>query len=320
MSARPAPEVALWIAGQPEDALFTTTICQAEILAGLAVMPEGRRRVALETAAHAIFTDDFNGRVLRVRRGGRSVLRGHLRRPSKGRPLDRAARSDDRSRRARQRCRRGHTRYRRFRRLRRPTCRSVAGFILKTSTSSILTTAILRWRSPLLNPPPPAGREGWGRGLPVARRQTRRRLRVLRWRYQDRGTAPVLLERRQSVNRALPHRHVHRQHRAAPRHGRRTPGQGAGRDGARGIHHAKQWRLDHVRQTRELTAGDAGDRRLAAITTRSSRSPPSAARSGGRNRSRCSSAGSAARWQAANPAQSREWGETPHGKRSCCET
>ena len=64
MSAQPSPEVAAWIAGQPEDALFTTTICQAEILAGLAVMPEGRRRVALETAARAIFADDFNGRVL----------------------------------------------------------------------------------------------------------------------------------------------------------------------------------------------------------------------------------------------------------------
>ena len=52
------------MAGQPEDALFTTSICQAEILAGLAVMPEGRRRAALEMAARAIFADDFNGRVL----------------------------------------------------------------------------------------------------------------------------------------------------------------------------------------------------------------------------------------------------------------
>lgn len=64
MGARPSPEVAAWIAGQPEDALFTTTICQAEILAGVAVMPEGRRRVALETAAQAIFADDFKRRVL----------------------------------------------------------------------------------------------------------------------------------------------------------------------------------------------------------------------------------------------------------------
>jgi predicted nucleic acid-binding protein len=64
MGARPVPEVAAWIAGQPDDALFTTTICQAEILSGIAVMPEGRRRSALEMAAQAIFTDDFGGRVL----------------------------------------------------------------------------------------------------------------------------------------------------------------------------------------------------------------------------------------------------------------
>lgn len=64
MGARPAPEVEAWIAGQPEDTLFTTTICQAEILSGLAIMPEGRRRFSFETAARAIFTDDFSGRVL----------------------------------------------------------------------------------------------------------------------------------------------------------------------------------------------------------------------------------------------------------------
>jgi hypothetical protein len=33
-----------------------------------------------------------------------------------------------------------------------------------------------------------------------------------------------------------------------PRHGWCTAGQGSGRDGAGGIHHAKQRRLDHVRQ------------------------------------------------------------------------
>ena len=59
-----------------------------------------------------------------------------------------------------------------------------------------------------------------------------------------------------------------RQHRAAPRHGRRTAGQGSGRDCAGGIHHAKQWLLDHVRQKPELTACHTGDHRLAAITLR----------------------------------------------------
>jgi len=114
--------------------------------------------------------------------------------------------------------------------------------------------SLRRLCTPSLTLPRLRGREGRGRGLPVARRQTRRRLRVLRGRYQGRGTAPVLLKRRQSGDRALPHRHVHRQHRATPRHGWRTAGQGWSRDGTGGLHHAKQRRLDHVRQTPELTA------------------------------------------------------------------
>jgi hypothetical protein len=60
------------------------------------------------------------------------------------------------------------------------------------------------------------------------------------------GPHPFLLERRQFGNRVPPHGHVHRQHRAAPRHGRRAAGQGSGRDRAGGIHHAKQWRPDHL--------------------------------------------------------------------------
>jgi hypothetical protein len=82
---------------------------------------------------------------------------------------------------------------------------------------------------------------------------------------QGRGTAPVLFERRQFGERAHPYRHVHRQHRAAPRHGWRTAGHGSGGDCAGGIHYAKQWRLDHVRQKPELTACDTGDDQLAAI-------------------------------------------------------
>jgi predicted nucleic acid-binding protein len=64
MGSKPVPEVAAWIAGQPEDLLFTATVCQAEVLSGLAIMPDGRRRLALEAAARAIFTEDFDGRVL----------------------------------------------------------------------------------------------------------------------------------------------------------------------------------------------------------------------------------------------------------------
>ncbi|MEE3503557.1 type II toxin-antitoxin system VapC family toxin [Acidiphilium acidophilum] len=64
MGPRPAPEVAAWMARQPDDLLITTAISQAEILSGLAIMPEGRRRRELESAACGIFTEDFEGRIL----------------------------------------------------------------------------------------------------------------------------------------------------------------------------------------------------------------------------------------------------------------
>ncbi len=64
MGAQPVPEVAAWIAGRPEDHLFTTAICEAEIWSGVAILPEGRRRRDLETAARAMFSEDFGGRVL----------------------------------------------------------------------------------------------------------------------------------------------------------------------------------------------------------------------------------------------------------------
>jgi predicted nucleic acid-binding protein len=58
------PEVATWIAAQPAELLFTTSLSQAEILSGLAIMPEGRRRLDLEAAARVMFQEDFDGRVL----------------------------------------------------------------------------------------------------------------------------------------------------------------------------------------------------------------------------------------------------------------
>jgi hypothetical protein len=49
----PVPEVAAWVSGQPAKLLFTATVCQAEILSGLAIMPEGRRRFDLEAIVNA---------------------------------------------------------------------------------------------------------------------------------------------------------------------------------------------------------------------------------------------------------------------------
>ena len=64
MRSEPDPHVAAWVAGQQTTLLYTVAVCQAEILAGLAIMPDGRRRQALAAAAHAMFLDDFQGRVL----------------------------------------------------------------------------------------------------------------------------------------------------------------------------------------------------------------------------------------------------------------
>jgi predicted nucleic acid-binding protein len=64
MGSRPVPEVAAWVAAQPEEQLFTTSVCQAEVLAGIEVLPDGRKRRVLEAAARAIFADDFDGRIL----------------------------------------------------------------------------------------------------------------------------------------------------------------------------------------------------------------------------------------------------------------
>jgi len=64
MQAEPAPRVAAWIAGCEVEQLFTVSVCQAEILAGLAIMPRGRRRDLLGAAAEAMFSEDFAGRVL----------------------------------------------------------------------------------------------------------------------------------------------------------------------------------------------------------------------------------------------------------------
>lgn len=64
MRPMPAPQVLAWVAAQPRALLYTTHINQAEILFGIAALPEGRRRSTLASAADAMFADEFAGRVL----------------------------------------------------------------------------------------------------------------------------------------------------------------------------------------------------------------------------------------------------------------
>ncbi|MDY6781554.1 MAG: type II toxin-antitoxin system VapC family toxin [Cyanobacteriota bacterium] len=53
-----------WVAAQPMTTLFTTTITQAEILYGIALLPSGKRQSELNRAAQLMFSEDFAGRIL----------------------------------------------------------------------------------------------------------------------------------------------------------------------------------------------------------------------------------------------------------------
>ncbi len=63
---KPSPEarVAAWVSAQPAASLFTTTVTQAEILVGLALLPKSRRHQALAQAATELFGEDLAGHVL----------------------------------------------------------------------------------------------------------------------------------------------------------------------------------------------------------------------------------------------------------------
>ena len=64
MKPLPAAEVLQWLASQPSARLFVTSISQAEILCGLEIMPNGKRRTALQSAAEVLFERVFAGRIL----------------------------------------------------------------------------------------------------------------------------------------------------------------------------------------------------------------------------------------------------------------
>ncbi len=64
LTRSPNPAVVGWLAAQHPSSVFTTAVTEAEILYGLRLLPEGRRRCDLETAILPIFSEDLAGRVL----------------------------------------------------------------------------------------------------------------------------------------------------------------------------------------------------------------------------------------------------------------
>ena len=55
MKPQPDPRVASWMVRQNAEDLFTTAIAQAEILHGVAILPDGKRKQDLASAARQIF-------------------------------------------------------------------------------------------------------------------------------------------------------------------------------------------------------------------------------------------------------------------------
>lgn len=91
MRDSPAPQVLDWFASQTANQMQTSAVTYAEILAGIALLPAGKRREAMARAASQIFEEDFFGRCIDF--GGRAV--GHYaliraQRQLAGRPIDTA--------------------------------------------------------------------------------------------------------------------------------------------------------------------------------------------------------------------------------------
>jgi predicted nucleic acid-binding protein len=64
MRPRASSHVINWMAEIPDKEVHITSVTQAEVRFGIALLPEGRRRVLLAMAADRLLAEDFAGRVL----------------------------------------------------------------------------------------------------------------------------------------------------------------------------------------------------------------------------------------------------------------
>jgi len=63
MRQYPHPAVFAWVTEQPTESLFVTSVTEAEMRLGVALLPSGKRRQSLEAALVAMFLEDFAGRI-----------------------------------------------------------------------------------------------------------------------------------------------------------------------------------------------------------------------------------------------------------------
>ncbi len=91
MQERPHPTVLEWLDDRLERDLYVAAVTQAEVLTGIAILPEGKRRQGLAAAADRAFEGMFADRVLPF---DRSAAGTHAKiaaaRRSAGRPISQA--------------------------------------------------------------------------------------------------------------------------------------------------------------------------------------------------------------------------------------
>lgn len=70
---QPSQRVFEWLDAQPRELLFATAISEAEMLRGVALLPVGKKRSALDEATRLLFAEDFEDRVLPLDRAAASA-------------------------------------------------------------------------------------------------------------------------------------------------------------------------------------------------------------------------------------------------------
>ena len=64
LRASPDQAVLDWFLRQQEDELYVSAVTQAEMLLGVRLLPQGKRRQRLDDSMRGLFESDFAGRVL----------------------------------------------------------------------------------------------------------------------------------------------------------------------------------------------------------------------------------------------------------------
>ena len=76
MQKVPNPAVVEWLDQQPAESVWITNITLLEARLGLALLPNGRRRQALELAFEQLLSEDLEGRVLDFDRPAAEAVAG----------------------------------------------------------------------------------------------------------------------------------------------------------------------------------------------------------------------------------------------------